>query len=151
MATDFDINTALDSVNAAVRFATAAPWNNYTLQPFGPFGVAFASNDSSQLETYIRKFSTSAFHPVGTAAISPVNAAFGVVNPDLTVKGVSGLRVVDASVFVSNFFTVLEEPSIHLSYQIFLDDLQPFIPSCHTQGPVYLLAERASDLIKAAG
>ncbi|KAF8955297.1 aryl-alcohol-oxidase from pleurotus Eryingii [Flammula alnicola] len=46
------------------------------------------------------------------------------LNPDLKVKGTDGLRIVDASIF-------------------------PFVPSSHTQGPVYLLAERASDIIKA--
>ncbi|KAK0209046.1 hypothetical protein DFS33DRAFT_497834 [Desarmillaria ectypa] len=44
----------------------------------------------------------------------------GVVDPDLVVKGVSGLRVVDASIF-------------------------PFVPAGHTQVPTYIMV----DLIKA--
>ncbi|PPQ97820.1 hypothetical protein CVT26_012921 [Gymnopilus dilepis] len=125
MTTDFDIKAAVESINTAIRYTSASPWSGYNLGPFGPFGTAISSGNASVLETYVRDFGTSAFHPVGTAAISSTKAAFGVVNPDLTVKGVTGLRVVDASVF-------------------------PFIPSCHTQGTIYLLAERASDLIKAA-
>ncbi|KAK0481457.1 aryl-alcohol oxidase [Armillaria novae-zelandiae] len=57
-------------------------------------------------------------------SMSPRFAEYGVVDPDLLVKGVSGLRVVDASIF-------------------------PFVPAGHTQAPTYIIAERAADLIKA--
>ena len=39
----------------------------------------------------------SVFHAVGTAAISRCDAPWGVLDPDLRVKGTAGLRVVDAS------------------------------------------------------
>jgi len=124
MTTEFDIFTARESVNAAQQFIAAPPWGTYVV---GPFGSAFsmAVGNDTAIENYIRSIGVSAFHPVGTAAMSASTAETGVVNPDMTVKGADGLRVVDASVF-------------------------PFIPSCHTQGSVYLLAERASDIIKAA-
>ena len=38
----------------------------------------------------------SIFHAVGTAAISERGAPWGVLDPDLRVKGTKGLRVVDA-------------------------------------------------------
>jgi choline dehydrogenase-like flavoprotein len=56
--------------------------------------------------------------------MSPVNASWGVVNPDLTVKKTIGLSVVDAA-------------SI------------PYVPSTHPEGVIYLWAERAADQIKA--
>jgi choline dehydrogenase-like flavoprotein len=66
----------------------------------------------------------SGSHSTGTAAVSPHNAAWGVLNPDLTVKKVVGLSVVDGSGI-------------------------PYVPSAHTQGVIYLWAERAADQIKA--
>ncbi|KAF9257039.1 hypothetical protein L218DRAFT_880430, partial [Marasmius fiardii PR-910] len=47
----------------------------------------------------------------------------GVVDPDMKVKGISGLQVIDASVF-------------------------PYIPADHTQVLVYTLAEQGSQMIK---
>ena len=53
-------------------------------------------NDRAQLEDYVRKHSSSEYHPLGTAAIGKV------VDSRLRVKGVQGLRVCDASVFPTN-------------------------------------------------
>lgn len=55
----------------------------------------------TDLKSSIRNTASTVFHPAGTASMSPHEASWGVVNPDLTVKGVKGLRIVDASVFVS--------------------------------------------------
>ncbi|KAJ7686500.1 alcohol oxidase [Mycena rosella] len=77
------------------------------------------------LDAYIRANAGSVFHPVGTASMSPMGAAYGVLDPDLRVKGLVGLRVVDISVV-------------------------PFIPAAHTQAATYIIAERAADLIKDA-
>lgn len=100
MTTEFDIFTARESVNAAQQFIAAPPWGTYVV---GPFGSAFsmAVGNDTAIETYIRSIGVSAFHPVGTAAMSASTAKTGVVNPNMTVKGADGLRVVDASVFVS--------------------------------------------------
>ena len=48
----------------------------------------------------------------------------GVVNSELKVYGVQGLRIVDASIM-------------------------PIVPDQHTQGPVYMIAEKSASLIRS--
>ncbi|KAF8960730.1 hypothetical protein BDZ97DRAFT_1920807 [Flammula alnicola] len=122
LTTDFDITAMRESVKGALRFVAAPAWSDYGVTPFGT--LASASTDD-EIDNFVRGAGTTVFHPIGTAAMAESSSPNGVVNPDLTVKGADGLRVVDASVF-------------------------PFIPSTHPQGPVYLLAERTADLIKAS-
>jgi choline dehydrogenase len=55
-------------------------------------------NSDSALETYARDNCTTIFHPVGTAKMGPENDPMAVVDQYCRVRGVEGLRVVDASV-----------------------------------------------------
>ncbi|EQK98180.1 glucose-methanol-choline oxidoreductase [Ophiocordyceps sinensis CO18] len=64
----------------------------------------------------------TAFHPCGTARLSR-SVEQGVVDARLRVHGVAGLRVVDASVI-------------------------PVIPDCRIQNSVYMVGEKAADMIK---
>ena len=77
----------------------ASLWNDFVLLQFGNFADVTADQ---QIAAYARNNAASVFHPVGTAFMSPVNATNGVANPDLTVKDTVGLRVIDASIFVSD-------------------------------------------------
>ncbi len=61
-------------------------------------------------------------HPVGTCRIGPANRATSVVTPDLRVIGLDGLRVADASVM-------------------------PRVPSCNTNAPAIMVAEKGADHI----
>jgi choline dehydrogenase-like flavoprotein len=97
---------------------------------------------NEELDEYLRNRTGSAFHPVGTAAMSARNARYGVVDPDLLVKGMRGLRIIDASVLVS------DSASIIWCLCMKLPIIQPIVPSAHTQAATYALAEKGSDLIK---
>ncbi|KAI0260754.1 aryl-alcohol oxidase-like protein [Gloeopeniophorella convolvens] len=116
-----DIAIMREAIKAGKTFMADKAWNGWILEPFGDFANAVTD---AQIEAYARQFSTTVWHPSGSAAAGQTNGG-GVLNPDLTVKGTVGLRVVDASAF-------------------------PFVPAAHTQAPTYILAERAADLIKAA-
>lgn len=90
-----DIVVVREAIRSARRFLTASAWDGFLLE------AENTANTDDELDEYIRNNAVSFFHPVATAAMSPVGADWGVVDPDLKVKGVVGLRVVDAAVAVS--------------------------------------------------
>jgi len=73
-----------------------------------------------QWAEFLRRHAFRPYHPVGTCRMGSDDDA--VVDPELRVRGIDGLRVVDASVF-------------------------PRITSGNTNAPVIMVAERAADLI----
>jgi len=68
-----------------------------------PYGGLSATSDAD-IDAYVREQASTMYHPVGTASMTARDAEWGVVDPDLKVKGVEGVRVVDASVFVRLLF-----------------------------------------------
>lgn len=94
-----DIAIVKEGFKVAQRYVTAPAWKDFTLNRIAPPpGVAI---DSKDLEQYIRNSTNTASHGIGTSAMSARGSAHGVVDPDLRVKGISGLRIVDAGVIVS--------------------------------------------------
>jgi choline dehydrogenase len=81
-----------------------------------------AVGDADSLRGYVRAVGSTYFHPVGTCAMGETGQA--VVDSELRVHGVDGLRVVDASVM-------------------------PSLPSNNTMATVYGIAERGGELIRS--
>jgi choline dehydrogenase len=79
------------------------------------------SSSDADIEAHCRQRLQTLYHPVGTCRMGDEPTA--VVDRELRVRGVEGLRVVDASVM-------------------------PAVPRGNTNAPVIALAERASDLIR---
>ena len=107
LTTDFDVLAFREGVKISKRFMTASTWDQFIIGPYGDF--KFATDDEA-IDSYIRSNARSIRHPVGTAAMSAWDAKNGVVNPDLTVKKVRGLRIVDASIMVRAFISVTNIP-----------------------------------------
>ena len=67
----------------------------------GRFGTLGGAETDDEILAAARQAITTIWHPTCTAMMSPANASWGVLDPRLRVKGSQGLRVVDASIFVS--------------------------------------------------
>ncbi|KAF6755656.1 hypothetical protein DFP72DRAFT_1119686 [Ephemerocybe angulata] len=118
----YDIAAHKEALRSLKRYYSGPAWDGFVTGFKGPDPDALSNE---VLEKAIRDGAFTSLHPVGSAQMSPRNSKRGVVDPDLRVKGLSGLRIVDASVFPAT------------------------MPAGHTQAPVYdILAERAVDFIR---
>ena len=89
------------AVRSVQRFMSSPVWDGFLIRP------AFSANTDEELDRYIRSSAAGAVHPVGTAAMSARGSGWGVVDPDLLVKGIAGVRIVDASVLVGAFLVFI--------------------------------------------
>ncbi|KAG6917770.1 hypothetical protein DXG01_001175 [Tephrocybe rancida] len=94
---EFDKFAIREAVKASSRFLEAPAWKDYVVAPIA--GLENVTTDA-ELDEYITQSTVIALHGVGTAQMTAKHASYGVVDPDLCLKGASGLRIVDASVFV---------------------------------------------------
>ncbi|KAF9482345.1 aryl-alcohol oxidase-like protein [Pholiota conissans] len=118
----FDQAVLIEAVKASQRFVASSPWKDYII---GPFIDSVNATTDEGIKEYAAKFGTTIRHPVATSMVSKNTDKGGVVGPQLLVKNLAGVRVVDASIF-------------------------PFAVGAHPQAAVYAIAERAADLIKSA-
>jgi choline dehydrogenase len=112
-AAEADMQSALGGLRAVLELARQDALKPYCEAPHTyPDG-----EDEESLRAHIRRNAQTIYHPAGTCAIG------SVVDSDLRVLGVEGLRVVDASVM-------------------------PTVVRGNTNAPTIAIAERASDLIR---
>ncbi len=83
-----------------------APFVRHEIQP----GTEAQSDD--ELDAFIREHVESAYHPCGTAKIGRADDPMAVVDPELRVIGVDGLRLADSSIFPRITNGNLNAPSI---------------------------------------
>jgi choline dehydrogenase-like flavoprotein len=81
------------------------------------------AQSDAQIEQFIRDHADTIYHPVGSCRMG--SGPLDVVDAQLRVRGLQGLRVVDASIM-------------------------PSVVSGNTNAPVIMIAEKAADMIKAA-
>lgn len=94
LTADADCKTLVDGLRRAREIVQTAPIGAYVSREVVP-GEALASDEA--IVDFARQYGTSGYHTVGTTAMGPGDD--DVVDADARVRGVDGLRVVDASVF----------------------------------------------------
>jgi choline dehydrogenase len=82
-----------------------------------------AVTSDAEILAHVRARAFTGYHPVGTCRMGTASDPLAVVDAELRVRGIEGLRVVDASIM-------------------------PTIVTGNTNGPVVMIAEKASDMIR---
>ncbi|CAH0051572.1 unnamed protein product [Clonostachys solani] len=119
-AEDYDLKTILFELRAGRKLAATAPFKDLIEREVAP-GPDVQTDE--QLIDYARKTHGTVFHPCGTAKMGDTSRdSLAVVDPQLRVRGVKKLRVVDASVF-------------------------PVITSINPMLTVYAVAEKGAEMI----
>ena len=114
---DRDLEALVTGVEKAREIASVGPLAAVLAEEWSPGGTV---GTREELRSVVRQTLESLYHPVGSCRMGTDDGA--VVDPQLRVRGIDGLRVVDASVM-------------------------PTLIRGNTNAPTIMIAERAADLI----
>jgi choline dehydrogenase len=123
LSTEQDRKIAAESLRLTRRIAAQPALAKYQPREVKP-GMEFQSDD--ELARLAGDIGTTIFHPVGTCRMGRDDDPMAVVDSELRVRGVAGLRIADASVM-------------------------PSITSGNTNSPTLMIAERAAEWLRLAG
>src|SRR5450432_194326 len=115
-----DMRTLIEGVKFSRELFAAAPFDAVRGDEIFPGGAVGSDAD---IAAYIRRKAETVYHPVGTCRMG--NDADAVVDTELRVRGITGLRVVDASIM-------------------------PCLPGGNTNAPTVMIAEQAADFVLGA-
>jgi choline dehydrogenase len=122
LSTDIDRAVAIE----AIRLTRRIVLESKALQPYQPeeFMPGPSFRTDGELVKAAGDIGTTIFHPVGTCKMGRAGDPSAVVDTDFRVRGVEGLRVIDASIM-------------------------PTITSGNTNAPTYVIAERGAAAVCA--
>jgi choline dehydrogenase len=119
----YDRAVAANAIRVTRRIMSMPALQAFQPEEFKP-GATYQSEE--ELIQAAGEIGTTIFHPVGTAKMGPDDDANAVVDHRLRVRGIEGLRVIDASVM-------------------------PCITSGNTNSPTLMIAERGAEMVIADG
>ncbi|AHV91406.1 GMC family oxidoreductase [Bordetella holmesii] len=120
LSTPEDRQVAIDSIRLTRRIVAQPALAGYRPEEYKP---GFQAQSAADLARAASEIGTTIFHPVGTCRMGSEAAA--VVDAQLRVRGVTGLRVIDASIM-------------------------PTITSGNTNSPTVMIAEKGADMVRRA-
>eukprot|EP01120_Amphizonella_sp_Union-15-10_P011447 TRINITY_DN4858_c0_g1_i1.p1 TRINITY_DN4858_c0_g1~~TRINITY_DN4858_c0_g1_i1.p1 ORF type:complete len:529 (-),score=76.78 TRINITY_DN4858_c0_g1_i1:58-1644(-) len=118
-----DLEVLINGIELSRKILSSTAFDQIRGREIFP-GEGVQPGDSASLIKYIRNHVDTLYHPVGTCKMGPSSDSSAVVDTRLRVKGVSGLRVADASIM-------------------------PVIVGGNTHAPVVMIGEKAADIIIA--
>ena len=122
LSTQADLDVAVAGLKFTRKIMAAPALAAFNPKELKPGSEVTAEED---LQRAAGDLGTTIFHPVGTCKMGPVHDTSAVVDDELRVHGVHGLRVIDASIM-------------------------PTITSGNTNAPTVMIAERGADFIRKA-
>ncbi|XP_055698376.1 glucose dehydrogenase [FAD, quinone]-like isoform X1 [Phlebotomus papatasi] len=120
-----DVDTLVRGIEIQKKFLLTMAFRQNQVEELQIPILTCGINDGTKRywDCYSRHMVTTTYNTVGTAKMGPDTDRMAVVDPRLNVRGVKGLRVVDASIM-------------------------PTLPSGGVNAPTVMIAEKASDIIK---
>ncbi len=122
LSTAEDRKVAAAALTLTRQIVASPALEKFSPQEYKP-GIHYRTEE--ELAQAAGEIGTTIFHPVGTCKMGRADDPTAVVDSELRVIGVAGLRVVDASIM-------------------------PFITSGNTNSPTIMIAEKASEMIRSA-
>jgi choline dehydrogenase len=119
LSTDEDRRVAVDSLRLTRKIVGQAPLARFRPEEYKP-GAHLTSDE--ELVVAAGDLGTTIFHPVGTAKMGVEADPFAVLDERLRVRGIDGLRVIDASAM-------------------------PRITSGNTNSPTVMIAEKGAEMV----
>ncbi len=116
--TQYDRDISIAAIKFARSITQTQPLSNLIAREVKPNNP----KSNEEILAFCRETGATIFHPSGTCKMGPDDDSMAVVDADLRVRGVTGLRVIDCSVM-------------------------PRLVSGNTNWPVVMIAEKAADII----
>lgn len=116
----YDMETLIKGTQIALDIMEASPFDPYR----GEMVIHYDRDDPRQIEEALRQHADTEYHVCGTAKMGPASDPMAVVDAQLRVRGIEGLRVADASIM-------------------------PQVTSNNTHAAVIMIGEKCADMIRS--